>query len=346
MTISADIVVGLQYGDCGKGKVTNFLCGPGSTDLLPEVTGDYTHVVRYNGGSNAGHTIFHQTKKVVLHQIPSGVLSGIKSVIGPGCAISPTNFSNEVEQLCSIGFSRNELEDLILISENATVVSNDHLTEDNGDEKIGTTKRGIGPAYRDRYARTGILAKEVKSFRPFLVDIYKEFYTKGDVRLLLEGAQGFGLDILWGDYPYVTSSHCTSAGALLNGIPPQAVRNVIGVAKVYETYVGKKSFQPVGSMFSHIRDAGGEYGATTGRPRQCNWLNWDLLERSVQINGASIVILNKLDVLRKLNYWGVLVDSKPVMFNNEDDFTSWLYDRLYKLPMVRKVIFSDNPMTV
>ena len=342
MTITADIVVGLQYGDCGKGKVTNALCGGsfGST------TQPYTHVVRFNGGSNAGHTIFHRNKKIVLHQIPSGVLSGIPSIIGPGCAINPTNFAHELEELCSMGLEKESLQSLLLIAENATVVSNNHLTEDNGDERIGTTKRGIGPAYRDRYARTGALAKDVDVFKPFLADIYEELFNKGDVHLLMEGAQGFGLDILWGDYPYVTSSHCTSAGALLNGIPPQSVRNVIGVAKVYETYVGKKSFQPTGSMFSQIRDTGGEYGATTGRPRQCNWLNWNLLEKSVQINGANIVILNKLDVLKKLNYWGVIYDEKPVLFNNAQEFTSWLEQRLYGLDCVSEVHFSENPETI
>lgn len=336
MAIIADIVVGLQYGDCGKGKVTNYLCSDS----------EYTHVVRFNGGSNAGHTIYNQNKKIVLHQIPSGVLSGTKSVIGPGCAISPVNFEKEVDQLCSMGFSRGELTQLIMIAPNATVVSNDNLAEDNGDEKIGTTKRGIGPAYRDRYARKGVLAADVESFKPFLVDMYEEFYKKGDVCLLFEGAQGFGLDILWGDYPYVTSSHCTSAGALLNGVPPQSVRHVYGVGKVYETYVGKKAFQPTGSVFSHIRDKGGEYGATTGRPRQCNWLDIDLLEKSVQINGANTVILNKLDVLQDLNYWGIISNKQPLMFNNEDGFVSWLYDRLYELPTVERVIFSGDPETL
>ena len=123
--------------------------------------------------------------------------------------------------------------------------------------------------------------------------------------MLFEGAQGFGLDVDWGDYPYVTSSHCTAASALLNGVPPQAVRNVFGVAKLYETYVGAKNFEPKDPIFDDIRTVGEEFGATTGRPRQCNWMNWNLVEKAIKINGVSRLIVNKVDVLEKVGKWSL-----------------------------------------
>ena len=132
-----------------------------------------------------------------------------------------------------------------------------------------------------------MLAKDALELEPFLIDLYEELHSSDDVKILCEGAQGFQLDIDWGDYPYVTSSHCIAASALLNGIPPQAVRHVWGVGKVYDTYVGQKEFEPDDPIFSRMRDVGEEYGATTGRPRQCNWLDLDALNRSLKINGAT-----------------------------------------------------------
>ena len=139
-------------------------------------------------------------------------------------------------------------------------------------------------------------AIDVPELAPYLIDTYEEFHmTKSDVSILCEGAQGFGLDIDWGDYPYVTSSHCTTAGALLTGIPPQAVRRVYGVAKAYDTYVGAKEFHGEGRIFNLLQQLGQEYGATTGRPRQCNWLNIRNLKKAVDINGVTDVIINKVD---------------------------------------------------
>jgi adenylosuccinate synthase len=323
----ADIIVDLQYGDCAKGKVTHYLCKKGK----------YTHVLRYNGGCNAGHTIYHKGKKFITHHIPAGTFFGVRSIIGPGCVVSPKQFLKEIKELKSGGV---DARGNIFIAKNTHVITEDHLEEDGNDKKIGTTKRGNGPAYRDKYARTGIRAASVKSLKPYLVDLYNEFHGNGkDVRILCEGAQGFGLDIDWGDYPYVTSSHPTVAGALLNGIPSQAVRNVWGVAKIYETYVGTKKFQTKEPVFNAIREAGEEYGATTGRPRQCNWLNWNLLKQAVQMNGVTHLVFNKMDVLKKVGRWALLEDGKLINFSKEDQMKAWLIKNLGKLKIPKKNIY-------
>ena len=136
--------------------------------------------------------------------------------------------------------------------------------------------------------------------------MYEEFYLANpDAKVLCEGAQGAELDIDQGDYPYVTSSHCTSAGACLNGFPPSSIRNVIGVAKAYETYVGTKKFQPENEVFNAIQEVGQEYGATTGRKRQCNWMNLPNLDKVIRMNGVTNLIFNKMDILETVGSWSV-----------------------------------------
>ena len=157
----ADIIVDLQYGDCGKGKITHALCR----------RGDYTHVIRYNGGCNAGHTIYHNKRKFVTHHIPAGVFFGIKSIIGSGCVVFPEQLFKEIRALEEGGI---DTEGLIYIAENAHVITKSHLEEDGKDTTIGTTKRGNGPAYRDKYDRKGLRAKDVPELRPFLIDLYEE----------------------------------------------------------------------------------------------------------------------------------------------------------------------------
>jgi adenylosuccinate synthase len=328
--MKADIIVDLQYGDCGKGKVTHHLCK----------NGDYTHVIRYNGGCNAGHTIFHEGKKFITHHIPAGVFFGIKSIIGPGCVINPTQFFKEIEELEKGGI---KTEGLIFIAKNAHVITDNHVDEDGKDSKIGTTKRGNGPAYRDKYDRKGLRAEDLPCFEEFLVDVYEELHIKNNAIALLEGAQGFGLDIDWGDYPYVTSSHCTAASALLNGIPPQAVRKVWGVAKMYETYVGAKKFEPNNEVFKILRHVGKEYGATTGRPRQCNWMNWDLLEKAANINGVTDLVFNKVDVLRQVQRWNILSEQEEIQFDSEDGMKDWIVNKLENIPSNPSVYFSESP---
>ena len=248
-----DIVLGLQHGDEGKGKVTHHLLK----------NGGYTHCVRFNGGCNAGHTIIHNGKKFVTHHIPAGVFFGVTSVIGNGCVVDPVKLQEEMDYLESHGIPAREH---LRIAKNAHVITPFHKAEDSTDEAIGTTRTGNGPAYRDKYNRTGIRACDIPDLEPFLVDIYEEL--SGNTIILMEGAQGFWLDPDWGDYPYVPSSHTGVAAAIQNGINPRSIRNVWGVIKAYETYVGKRQFQPDEEVFDRIQQAGQEFGATTGRVRQ------------------------------------------------------------------------------
>ena len=310
----ADVIVDLQYGDCGKGKITHYLCS----------TGKYTHVVRYNGGCNAGHTIYHKGKKFVTHHIPAGVFFGIKSIIGPGCVVNPEQFFKEIKELEDGGL---EVRNLVKIATNTHIITRSHLSHDSGDTKIGTTKRGNGPAYSDKYARTGVRAESVPELQEFLVDFLEEMHQEGTIALF-EGAQGFGLDIDWGDYPYVTSSHCTVAGAMLNGVPPKAIRNVWGVAKAYETYVGTKKFQGNDPIFDKICEVGQEYGATTGRKRQVNWMNWNLIEKAIKVNGVTHIVFNKMDVLRDVDAWKAILSEKIQNFDSESDFQDFVRKNL------------------
>jgi adenylosuccinate synthase len=326
----ADIIVDLQYGDCGKGKVTHYLCK----------FKEYTHVLRYNGGCNAGHTIYHDDKKFVTHHIPSGVFHGVKSIIGSGCVVNPIQFFKEIEELEAGGI---KTEGLIYIADNAHVITTKHLEEDGKDSKLGTTKQGNGPAYRDKYNRTGMRAKDVPQLEPYLINLYDEFHASGKkVKILCEGAQGFGLDIDHGDYPYVTSSHCTSAGALLNAIPPSWIRDVWGVAKPYETYSGYKDFEPKEKIFQKIRDAGEEYGATTGRPRQCNWMDFNLIERASRINGVNKLVFNKVDILEEVKVWKLINNDEAVEFSSGREMEKWLQSKLGDI----EVYFSGNPHTL
>jgi adenylosuccinate synthase len=314
----ADIVVDLQYGDCGKGKVAHHLCKEN----------DYTHVIRYNGGCNAGHTIYHEGKKFVTHHIPCGVFFGIKSIIGPGCVIHPESFLEEIEELEAAGIPAR---DLVGVAANTHVITDFHRAQDGKDTKIGTTRRGNGPAYRDKYARKGMRAIEIPELTEFLVEMYTELHENPDhdeIKVLFEGAQGFGLDIDWGDYPYVTSSHCTVGSALLNGVPPKSVRNIWGVAKIYETYVGAKTFEGSDKAFDDIRRVGQEFGATTGRPRQINWLDFDMMAMALKVNGVNKLVINKIDVLEEVGVWKLFSGLDSLEFKNGEDMKSWLSNKI------------------
>lgn len=330
-----DVIVDLQYGDCGKGKVAHYLSHKNS----------YTHVLRYNGGANAGHTIFHNGIKFVTHQIPAGVFFGIKSVIGNGCVLDPEQFFKELKMLQDGGI---DTTGKIFIAENTHTITPAHKEEDKQvGAKIGTTGRGNGPAYREKYGRTGKRAVEVPELAPYLIDLYKEWYSGADVKILAEGAQGFGLDIDWGDYPFVTSSHCTTAGALLNGLPPKAIGDVWGVAKVYETYVGSKKFQPEGEVFVKMGDIGEEFGSTTGRRRQTNWMNMQTLERAIRINGVTHIVFNKVDVLRTVGAWAVIENDKVVPFKSETEMIDYVKERLSSLGIKKEnVFFSESKETI
>jgi adenylosuccinate synthase len=331
-----DVIVDLQYGDCGKGKVAHYLAN----------TNSYTHVLRYNGGCNAGHTIFHTGKKFVTHHIPAGVFFGIKSVIGSGCVVDPVQFFSEIKMLEEGGV---DTKGKIFIAKNAHIITEANKNEDKAvGAKIGTTARGNGPSYRDKYGRTGVRAETVPELQPYLIDLYDEWFVQpGDKNILAEGAQGFGLDIDWGDYPFVTSSHCTTAGALLNGLPPKSVRAVWGVAKIYETYVGSKKFQPEGAVFGAIGDLGEEFGATTGRRRQTNWMNMQTLERAINMNGVTHLVFSKTDVLRAVGAWTVIDKDAVIAFNSEKEMQDFILARFapFGIP-ADHIFFSDSKETI
>ena len=322
-----DIVIGLQHGDEGKGKVTHHLLK----------NGGYTHCVRFNGGCNAGHTIIHNGKKFVTHHIPAGVFFGVTSVIGNGCVVDPTKLREEIDYLESHGIN---VRDNLRIAKNAHVITEEHKAEDGTDETIGTTRTGNGPAYRDKYNRTGVRACDIPDLQHFLVDIYEEL--SGNTIILMEGAQGFWLDPDWGDYPYVTSSHTGVAAAIQNGINPRSIRNVWGVIKAYETYVGKRQFQPDEEVFDHIQFAGQEFGATTGRVRQCNWINIEEVQRAINMNGVNRLVVNKMDVLRDIGTWG----TTKGRIHGERHFRDHLNTEFGPLHGVDKVYFSDNAANI
>ena len=265
----------------------------------------------------------------------------MRSVIGSGCVLDPDQFFREIRMLEKGG---------VRTKGKIFIASNTHIiTEANKDEdkkrggKIGTTGRGNGPAYRDKYGRTGVRADKLKKLKPYLMDLYREWYSGKDVKILAEGAQGFGLDIDWGDYPFVTSSHCTAAGALLNGLPSSAVRDVWGVAKIYETYVGSKKFQPKGEVFDRIAELGEEYGSTTGRRRQTNWMNMQTLERAIRMNGVTHIVFNKVDVLRAIQTWAVIDNGKQISFKSESTMQGFVVQRLKSLGIPRsRVYFSES----
>ena len=169
--------------------------------------------------------------------------------------------------------------------------------------------------------------------------MYDEFYGKQECNVLFEGAQGFYLDIDWGDYPYVTSSHCTVGSAIMNGVPPQKIRKVYGAAKIYETYVGTKKFEPDDQVFPRIRDLGAEFGATTGRPRQCNWLTVENLVKAARINGVTDLVISKMDVLRSLRTWCVYYGGRKLTFFSEGAIKDFISTQF---PDVT-IHWSDNP---
>lgn len=329
MTVQIDVVLDISRGDCGKGKVSHYLAS----------SYHYTHSLRFNGGGNAGHTIYHEGKKFVTHQVPSGVFYGIRSVIGNGCAINKEKLFQEITYLEQGGI---DVRSHLRIARNAHLIQEEHLIEDGKDTSIGTTRTGNGPCYRDKYDRKGVQAQDCPELRDMLVDMYEEFYGDSSAMVLAEGAQGFYLDVDWGKYPFVTSSHCGIGSVLLNGFTHKQIRKVYGVAKAYETYVGADQFEPDDSVFQEIRKLGQEYGATTGRPRQCNWLNLDEILKAAQMNGVDEVLFNKTDILQTVGAWKVRIGGEVVDLGNEQNFKQFITNG-FNVFHPCKVSFSHNP---
>lgn len=332
--MKVDVITDIVAGDSGKGKISAYLCSQKTIFGAPK----YTHCLRYNGGSNAGHTVYYKGKKLVTHVIPSGIIyDNVIGVIGPEVVFNVNKLLGEINYLKNNGIT--DCEKRIKIAYNAHVVTQDHLIEECNETKIGSTRQGVTPAVRDKYNRCGIRAENIEELKPYLVDVYDEFYKNKNVRILAEGAQGFMLSINWGKYPFITSSHCVSGEVCLNGIPPQAINKVYGVMKAYTTYVGSMKFQPEGEIFNIIQKEGSEFGATTGRVRQVNWLDTDMAKRASDMNGCTHIIINKVDILQKVGVWKVYDNGSLVDLKTEENFKKLIKSKFKGL----KIIFSYRP---
>ena len=351
---TALVVVGLQYGDEGKGKIVDGLAQ--GADV----------VIRYNGGANAGHTVINDRGTFKLHLVPSGIFNpGAWCLLGNGAVVDPESLVQEMAVLLEHGVTL----DKFRISDAAHVVMPWHRVMDKAQEifkgaaAIGTTGRGIGPCYVDKVARVGIRMGELRDLGtlksrverlyarklaeicalnpdvamelPSVAEIMgtltgcqhllvphiaatdelaRDFNRQGK-NILLEAAQGTLIDLEVGTYPYVTSSYATSAGACLgSGLPPNAITDVIGVAKAYTTRVGNGPFpgELCDDLGEKLRQAGNEFGTTTGRPRRCGWFNAAEVRRAAMINGCDEIVLTKLDVLSGFERIGIVLgDSVP-----------------------------------
>ncbi len=344
-----DIVLGIMLGDEGKGKITSHLLEESLRNHYKGFRGGspYTHCLKSSGGHNSGHSSYINNQKYVTHVLPTGVLWGVESIIGQNCVLNVRKFFQEVEGLESQGF--NNIRQLIKIANNTHIITDAHLIEDGQDTRIGTTRTGNGPAYRNKHARIGIRARDVEELQPFLADVYEEFYgiqSQQDAKVLVEGSQGFFLDINSDEYPYVTSSHCDIGGVLSNGLCWKDVREVYGVIKGYCTYVGAKDFQPSGEIYEKLQQVGKEFGATTGRVRKTNWNRLSLLRKAILVNGITTLIVNKMDVLKELNTWAFYdLNEKLITFDTEVEFKKSLTFFVNCLG-VRKVTFSYSPHSI
>ena len=364
--MSALVVVGAQWGDEGKGKIVDHLAE--QSDL----------VVRFQGGNNAGHTLVVGGKKQVLHLIPSGILQPhARCVVGPGVVMDPWVLVKELRALKAEGMLKDSSR--LVLCERATLIlpyhkALDHLREAAaGEGKIGTTGRGIGPAYEDAVGRRSVrlgllndwgrlrselekhlreknaliahyggepiqvetvlndLAEVAEEIRPYLGDscgLVAEAIQQGK-RILFEGAQGTLLDVLHGTYPFVTSSH-TVAGAVCTsmGIGPGTIQRVVAVSKAYTTRVGMGPFPTElhDAQGDELRQKGGEFGATTGRPRRCGWLDLVALKHAVQINGATEIALTKADVLSGISGLSVCTAYRVKSTGQQVQFLPWNLD--------------------
>lgn len=330
------VVIGLQWGDEGKGKIVDLICPA------------FGAVVRYQGGHNAGHTVKYGDRHFALHLIPSGILhEGMRCVLGGGMVVSPEAFFEEVDGLAAAGVA---IGDRLAVSNRAHVLLPHYAELDRrreaslGDDRIGTTARGIGPAYELKAARYGLrmadllstdlagrlerqaerMAAElahlgaggpeewlpelatvrawVERLAPFVRDTTALLaaWRREGRSVLFEGAQGTLLDLDHGSYPYVTSSSSTAGGAAVGaGVPPTALDGVLGVLKAYTTRVGEGPFPTElhDEAGAYLRERGNEFGTTTGRPRRCGWLDLVAARYACELNGVDTIALTKLDVL-------------------------------------------------
>jgi adenylosuccinate synthase len=286
-----DIIVGLAWGDEGKGKISSALAK------------NYDMICRWNGGPNAGHTVYINGNKYKTHLIPSGVFHNKPSIIGPNCVININKFNEELNYLKENGFDIS----LVKIHPNAHVITEDHISYDVNvlNPKLGTTGQGIAPCYADKANRTGLQAKNHISSK-YIWD------CKLEGSILCEGAQSIWLDINWGNYPYVTSSETFPHNACSLGFSPKKIRDIIGVAKIYDTKSGVDPLFPEtlwdNEELNKILEAGKEFGTTTGRKRLVNYLNVPKLLEAINLSGVTKLIINKCDVLESLGIYKLLIN--------------------------------------
>lgn len=330
-----DVILGLQWGDEGKGKIVDFFAP------------NYDVIARFQGGPNAGHTLYVNGTKVVLHQIPSGIFhKGIVNLIGNGVVLDPVTLKKECEKVAAMGV---DVRENLFIAERTNIIVPTHRALDKaaelakGDEKIGSTLKGIGPAYMDKTGRNALrvgdlldpefnkLYEKLKAKHLQLLGNYnfsediseweKEFFeavefvktlniVNGEYfinekidegkKVLAEGAQGSMLDVDFGTFPFVTSSNTISAGVSTGlGVAPNKIREIIGITKAYCTRVGSGPFptELFDATGDELRKIGSEFGATTGRPRRCGWIDLVALKFACMINGVTQIVMTKADVL-------------------------------------------------
>ena len=325
-----DIVCGLAWGDEAKGKITSQLAA----------TGEYDYVCRWAGGDNAGHTVYVRGDKFKTHLIPSGVFYGVESIIGPGCVLHIDSFFKELAYLANNGFDTS----VVKVSPNTHIVLNEHIEEDTKrlHKKLGTTARGIAPCYSEKSRRTGVRAKDVPELRKRIWD----GNLKGKV--LCEGAQGFWLDLDWGNYPYVTSSTTLPYAACSLGFPPQKIRKIYGAAKIYDTRSGTDPDFPETLLedyeLAKVAQEGSEYGVTTGRKRKCNWLNLDLLIKAINVSGTTHVVISKIDVLQKLKYFRLFYKQRSFSFFSDEEMFNFINKQIIdNCELVKDIVFSSSP---
>ena len=312
------VVIGAQWGDEGKGRIVDALAA------------DSKAVTRFQGGPNAGHTVYIGEEKYILHLIPLGILNpDILCCVGLGVVVDPRILTAEIEHLRQRGI---DTRGRLIVDPRCHLITPEHIArdrekeKDRGDQKLGTTLKGIGPAFSDRASRTGprigpFIEKIVRSgetafnpeytaaclqLQPYIGDVSLTLYNllQQGQRLLAEGGQGTMLDLGVGTYPYVTSSNAIASSAPMNlGLGPKNVDKVVAVVKAYTTRVGEGPFptELFDNVAEHLGKVGAEFGATTGRPRRCGWFDGVIAKFAARVNGVDKWALTKLDVLDKLD---------------------------------------------
>ena len=338
---SVDICIGLCWGDEGKGKIVSQLSSEGKYDFI----------CRWSGGNNAGHTVYVNNKSYSTHLIPSGVFYGVKSIIGPGCVINIKSFIKEISYLKENNFDVS----LIKISPKAHVVFDHHIEEDicKFSKTLGTTNNGIGPCYKDKYQRTGKRLQEHINESSLDYEWLKSFIWDEILygNILCEGAQGFWLDIDYGNYPYVTSSSTLPYGACSLGFSPKKIKKIYGAAKIYDTRVGYDPEFPndllLNEELNTLCEEGKEFGTTTGRKRCVNYLNLNKLITAINLSGTTHLIISKTDIADKVKICKFIYNKQILNFENinqmKENIVNILIDSCKDL---ESVIFSYSPFKI